>query len=236
MSRFATTRWSLVLAAEDRQAPQAQRALSVLCTAYWYPLYAYVRRRGHDVQQAEDLTQEFFARFLEKDYLQVVDREKGKFRSFLLASFQHFLNNEHDRAIARKRGGGQQHLSLDCQAAEGRYQVEPFHSMTPEKLFERRWALTLLDRVLARLREEMSGKGNGRLFEALKESLARDRDAVPLSQVAAALEMTEAAVKVAAHRLRKRYRALLREEIEQTVHEAGQVEEEIRALFTALGS
>src|SRR5262249_28168649 len=151
--RFATTRWSMVLAARDHAAPQSREALAALCAAYWYPLYAYVRRQGHDADAASDLTQEFFARLLEKDCLQVVDRGKGKFRSFLLAACRHFLLNEYDRGRAYKRGGAVTFTGLDFQSAEGRYSREPGHSLTPEKLYERRWALTLLDQVLGRLRE-----------------------------------------------------------------------------------
>ena len=237
-SLFATTHWSLVLAAKDRASPQSQEALAALCAAYWYPLYAYVRRRGHDAHQAQDLTQEFFARLLEKDYLQVVDREKGKFRSFLLAALQHFLSNEYDRAKARKRGGGggRPALAIDFAAAEGRYALEPAHSLTPEKLFERRWALTLLDGVLARLREEYHDGGKGKLFDGLKSYLTAGESAVSHAETARTLDMSEGAVKVAAHRLRKRYRELLREEIERTLDEPGRIDDEIRDLFAALGS
>src|SRR5436309_2659860 len=152
--RFATTHWSLVVAAQDRGSPQAKEALSGLCGSYWYPLYAFIRRQGHSADKAQDLTQEFFARLLEKDFLAAVDREKGKFRSFLLAACKHFLANERDRVRAQKRGGGRQGLSLDFNSADRRYGLEPAHTLTPERLFERRWALTLLDQVLARPRLE----------------------------------------------------------------------------------
>lgn len=234
--QFATTHWSLVVAAGDRASPQSQQALAALCSAYWYPLYAYVRRRGHDAHQAQDLTQGFFTRLLEKDFLQVVDREKGKFRSFLLAAFQHFLANEYDRVRAKKRGGGRRHLSLDFAAAESRYGLEPSHRLTPERLFERRWALVLLDQVLARLREEFVQTEKARVFDALKVYLMWDQKAVPYRQVAKELAMKEGAVKVAVHRLRRRYRDMLRDEIARTVHEPGQIEEEIQDLFAALGS
>lgn len=233
--RFATTHWSVVLAARDQDAPQSREALAALCASYWYPLYAYIRRRGHAADPAQDLTQEFFARLLEKDYLQVVDRAKGKFRSFLLAACQHFLCNEYDRLKARKRGGGRALLALDFQAAEGLYGQEPAHALTPEKLFERRWALTLLDQVLGRLRDEMSRAGKGKQFEALKSFLMGENKAMPYRRVAEALELSEGAVKVAVHRLRKRYRELLREEIERTLDKSDQVEDEIRDLFAALG-
>jgi RNA polymerase sigma-70 factor (ECF subfamily) len=234
--RFATTHWSLVLAARDRAAPQSREALAALCAVYWYPLYAYVRRSGREANQAQDLTQEFFARLLEKDYLQVVDREKGKFRSFLLAALRHFLLNEYDHATARKRGGGRALLSIDARHAEGHYSREPAHVETPEKLFERRWALTLLDQVLTRLREEMAQAGKERLFDGLKAFLTGETRSASHRDLAAKLAMTEGAVKVAVHRLRRRYRELLREEIGRTLDEPGQVEEEIRELFAALGS
>lgn len=232
--RFATTHWSLVVAARDRASPEAPDALAALCRAYWYPLYAFIRRRGHDADEAQDLTQEFFARLLEKDFLQDVDRERGKFRSFLLAACQHFLCNERDRARAGKRGGGRPVLPLDFPDAEGRYGREPAHQLTPEKLFERRWALTLLERVLARLREESEAAGKVALFERLKGSLVGDPAAGSYAAAAADLGSTEAAVKMAVHRLRRRYRALLEDEIAVTVG-PGQVEEEVRALFAALG-
>jgi RNA polymerase sigma-70 factor (ECF subfamily) len=235
-SRFATTHWSLVLAARDHASPQSRDALAALCAVYWYPLYAYVRRCGRDASQAQDLTQEFFARLLEKDYLQVVDREKGKFRSFLMAALRHFLLNEYDRARAQKRGGGRALLSIDPQAAEGRYCREPAHVETPEKLYERRWALTLLDQVLARLREEMTQAGKERLFEGLKAFLTGEARSASHREVATKLEMTEGAVKVAVHRLRRQYRELLREEIRRTLDESGKIEDEIRELFAALGS
>ncbi len=230
--RFATTHWSLVLAARDPAAPQA---LAELCRAYWYPLYAYVRRRGHDADQAQDLTQEFFAQLLARDFLETVSPQKGKFRSFLLASCKHFLANAHDRASAQKRGSGKAPLSLEFDTGEGRYAREPSHELTPEKLFERRWALTLLDRVLAGLAAEYEQAGKGPLFERLKPILTGDPDAVPYAEAAADLQMSVAALKMAVHRLRRRYRERLRAEIAQTVDDPGEIEQEIRDLFTALG-
>jgi RNA polymerase sigma-70 factor (ECF subfamily) len=176
-SSFATTHWSLVLAARDRAEPGAADALASLCALYWHPLYAYVRRRGHGADEAHDLTQEFFARLLQKDFLAAVDRGKGKFRSFLLASCNHFLANEHDRARARKRGGGRRVLSLDAADAEGRYLAEPAGGLTPEQLFERRWAMALLQEVMARLRDEFEAKGKGRLFERLRGFLVGEKGA-----------------------------------------------------------
>jgi RNA polymerase sigma-70 factor (ECF subfamily) len=233
-SRFATTHWSVVLAARDPVQPNSREALSDLCQTYWYPLYAFVRRRGHDVDEAQDLTQAFFLRLLEKDYLRVVDRAKGRFRSFLLAAFDHFLHNEYDRARAQKRGGGRQPLSLDFIGAEERYSVEPAHTETPDKLFERRWALTLLDCVLARLEQEWITAGKERLFERLKPCLLDDPKSLPYAAIGEELRMSPAAVKMAVHRLRKRYRELLREEIGRTVESPEQVDDEIAGLFAAL--
>jgi RNA polymerase sigma-70 factor (ECF subfamily) len=232
--RFATTHWTLIVAARDGEAAQAQAALADLCRAYWYPLYAYVRHQGHAADRAQDLTQEFFARLLEKDFLAAVDREKGKFRSFLLAACKHFLANEYDRERAQKRGGGRQALSIDFRDADGRYAHEPAHGETPERLFERRWALALLEQVLARLRHEYETAGKGRLFGALKSRLTGDGGA-PYARAAAELGLSAGAVKVGVHRLRQRYRELLREEIAETLDAPAQVEEEIRALFAALG-
>jgi RNA polymerase sigma-70 factor (ECF subfamily) len=234
--RFATTRWSVVVAARDGDASQAQAALADLCRAYWYPLYAFIRHQGHPADRAQDLTQEFFARLLEKDFLGDVDREKGKFRSFLLAACKHFLANEHDRERALKRGGGRQSFSIDFRDADGRYVHEPAHGETPEREFERRWALALLDRVLVRLRGEYEAGGKGRLFGLLKARLTGDAGGAPYARVAAELGLSEGAVKVHVHRLRERYRELLREEIVQTLDDPTQVEDEIRALFAALGA
>jgi RNA polymerase sigma factor (sigma-70 family) len=234
--QFRTTHWSMVVAAQDRASPQATEALAALCRTYWYPLYAFIRRQGFDADQAHDLTQGFFARLLEKDFLQAADPQRGKFRAFLLTACKHFLANELDRAQALKRGGGQTILSLDHGTADQRYRREPAHSLTPERLFERRWALTLLQQVLARLREEFHGSSRGRLFDALKAALTADPNALPYRPLAERLSMSEGAVRVAVHRLRQRYRDLLREEIAQTVDAPEQVEEEIRHLFQALGS
>jgi RNA polymerase sigma-70 factor (ECF subfamily) len=234
-SHFATTHWSLVLAARDRAEPGADDALASLCTLYWYPLYAYVRRRGHSADEAHDLTQEFFARLLEKDFLAAVDRSKGKFRSFLLAACNHFLANERDRARAKKRGGGRPLLSLDSADAEGRYRAEPAENLTPEKLFERRWALALLQQVMTRLRDEFEAKGKGRLFDHLRGFLVGEKG-VGYHRAGRELGLSEGAVKVAVHRLRQRYRELLHEEIGRTVEGPDQVEEEVRELFAALGS
>jgi len=230
---FAATRWTVVLTAGHGSSPQAGRALEELCLTYWYPLYAYVRRRGHSPHEAEDLTQEFFARLLARNYLADVDREKGKFRSFLLASLKHFLANEWDRARAAKRGGGQPHLSLDVETAETRYRSEPVDDLTPEKLLERQWALALLDQVLTRLQAEFVADGKEKQFDELKVWLTEGKGATSYAAMAARLGTTEGAAKVAVHRLRRRYRELLREEISHTVATPAEIEEEIRHLFAA---
>ncbi len=233
--RFATTHWSVVVAARGSDPDRARAALADLCRAYWYPLYAFIRHQGHPADRAQDLTQEFFTRLLEKDFLGDVDRQKGKFRSFLLAACKHFLANEHDREHALKRGGGRQSFSIDFRDADGRFVHEPAHGDTPEREFERRWALALLDRVLARLRGEYEAGGKRRLFEALKPRLTGGAGGAPYARLAEGLGLTEGTVKVAVHRLRQRYRDLLHEEIAQTLDDPAQVEDEIRALFAALG-
>jgi RNA polymerase sigma-70 factor (ECF subfamily) len=234
--QFPTTHWGLVLAARDPAAPEERAALASLCAAYWYPLYAFVRRKGYDPERAADLTQEFFARLLEKDYLQSVDPSKGRFRSFLLAACSNFLANQRDWESARKRGGGRPPVSIDMRDAEDRYRAEPAHELTAERLFERRWALTLLDDVLDQLGGEFHRAGKGALYDRLKVILVGAQDAVSYSQVGQELGMTEAALKKAAQRLRERYRELLRERIAATVEDPGQVEDEIRDLFAILGS
>ena len=231
---FALTRWSVVLTAGDSHSPGVQEALEKLCTAYWQPIYAFVRRQGHSPPDAQDLTQQFFARLLKNNVFGEADRSKGKFRSFLLAALKHFLANEWDKARAQKRGGGEVHLSIDGAFAETSYHIEPVENVTPETLFDRRWALTLLDGVLTRLRAEYDRDGKGPQFEALKCTLTGDRRSVPYADIAHQLQTTEGAVKVAVHRLRQRYRAVLRDEIAQTVGSREEVEEEIRALFLAL--
>lgn len=235
-SRFGTTHWSVVLAAGHRSSSDSDQALSELCRTYWYPLYAYVRRRVDDFHEAQDLTQAFFARLLEKEYLKDVDPERGKFRSFLLAAMKHFLSKEWKRARARKRGGGRIPLSLDFQAAEGKYRLEPADVVTPERLYERRWALTLLDQVVGQLQQELAAAGKPALFEHLKAFLTSKQESPPYRQVADQLGMTEGAVRVAVHRLRRRYRELMRGQIAQTVSSPEEVDEELRQLFAAVRS
>ncbi len=232
---FAATRWSVVLAAADGKAgSRSRRALEELAGIYWPSLYAFIRRQGAAPEEAEDLTQEFFARLLEKGWLSVVDPAKGKFRSFLLAALKHFLANQRDLARAKKRGGGRRALSLDVPGAEAFYQREPTDRMTPERLFERRWALAMLDEVLARLRREYRRRGREAIFDALKCTLTADADAPPQAQIAHSLRMSETAVRIAAHRLRKRYREVLRDEIAQTVAAPDLVDDEIRYLLKCL--
>jgi len=235
-ANFAMTHWSVVVAAGRGDSTQARTALEKLCRTYWPPIYAFVRRQGHAPHDAQDLTQEFFARLLAKKSLADVDRAKGRFRSFLLASLKHFLANEWDKARAEKRGGGQTLIPIDVHDAETSYGVDPADKLTAERVFEHRWALTLLDLVLQRLREEYVTDSKEKLFEQLKITLTEASRSVPYAEIAARLEMTEGAVKVAVHRLRQRYRELLRAEIADTVAGPGEVEEEIRALFSALAS
>jgi RNA polymerase sigma-70 factor (ECF subfamily) len=232
---FTGTRWSLVLAAADGQNnTRSRRALDELVKGYWPPLYSYIRHHGHGQADAEDLTQEFLARLLEKKDLASVDPAKGKFRSFLLASLKHFLANEWDKQRAKKRGGGRRVLSIDTRDAEDRYRAEPVDNVTPELLFTRHWALALLDQVLSRLRQEYKARSKEPLFEGLKKALTGELDAPSYAQLAAQLKMDPNAVKVAAHRLRQRYRDVLRDEISQTVADRESLEEEIRDLFNCL--
>lgn len=231
--RFATTRWSLVALAGRRSAPEAQQALAWLCEAYWYPVYVYVRRRGHDAPSAQDLTQEFFLRLLAKEFVRMADRQRGKFRTFLLTAVQRFLSKQRQRAAAKKRGGGRMALSLDFSSAERRYPLEPAHNWTAERLFERRWALTLLDRVLDQLQKDYEERGKGAIFARLKAYLT-DTEETAYAQAADELQMSPGAVKVAVHRLRKRYRALLREEVASTVADEAEADEELRELLAAL--
>jgi RNA polymerase sigma-70 factor (ECF subfamily) len=232
--QFATTRWSVILAAGDSAAALHEPALGTLCQTYWFPLYAYLRRRGYDTHEAEDYTQGFFAGILERKGLKRADPKYGKFRSFLLVSLKNFLADEWDRAKAQKRGGDKKVFSLDFDTAAGRYDLEPAHRMSPEKLFERSWALTVLTRAMDRLKVESAASDKQQLFDRLKVYLTAERDAVSYRDVAEKLDMTEGAVKVAVHRLRRRYRDLVRDEIAQTVTTEAQVDEEIRDLFAAL--
>ena len=231
---FPNTRWSVVLAATQRQSPESAAALDAICRSYWYPLYAYVRRRGNSAHDAQDLTQAFFAQLLERQSLADADPERGRFRSFLLGAMNYFLVNEWQKARAQKRGGGLQTISLDLAAAEERFDLEPADNSTPDKLFEKQWALTLLGEVLNRLEAEYRREGKGDLFAALKQTLMGTRESQPYSELAAKLGMNENAIKVAVHRLRRRYRELIRDEIAGTLARSQDIEEEMRHLFTAL--
>ena len=231
---FVTTRWSVVLSAQQKNSALSVEALEILCRAYWYPLYAYVRCQGYGVPDAQDLTQEFFTRLLRKDYLQAVSREKGRFRTFLLTALKRFLANEWDRAHAQKRGGGRVPLSLDTSAAETRYQAESAGGLSADRIYERRWALTLIDQAVARLKDEFITAGKAREFAHLKETLTAERGAIPYGRIAAALEMSEGTARVAVHRLRKRFREIFRETIAQTVQNPSEVDEEMRHLMAVL--
>lgn len=231
-SRFPTTRWTLVVAAGDPQRKEARSALADLCENYWYPLYAYLRRRGYAADEAQDLTQEFFLRVLEGRYLDRADPEKGRFRSFILTSLKFFVADEGDRQRALKCGGGAI-VPLEFSSGEERYQREPAHDETPERIFERRWALSLLDRVVERLRNEFVQHGRPEHFERLKVFLLGQSDA-PYATLAREMNTSEGALKVAIHRLRKRYRELFRQEIADTVTDPAEVESELRYLAAAL--
>ena len=227
---FSATRWSLVLAA----AGDAETALAALCRAYWFPLYAFVRRQGNSPHDAEDLTQGFFAHLLGKGALAHVDRAKGRFRTFLLASLKHFLADERDRANAQKRGGRQTAISLDACAAEERYALEPRDELSPDKLFDRRWALAVIEQALVRLGAEYAASGKGALFAALQPQLTAPGTARPYAEIGVQFFMNEGAVKIAVHRLRQRSGAALRAEIAETVGTAEEVDAELRHLLDAL--
>jgi DNA-directed RNA polymerase specialized sigma24 family protein len=233
-SGFSTTHWSVVLAAGGQNSPLADTALEQLCSRYWYPLYAYLRRDGCPPPEAEDLTQAFFARVLEKNYLGQVQREKGKFRSFLLAALKHFQADERDKQRAAKRGGGTTFISLDSQAPEERYRLEPVNEMDAEKIYERRWALTVLEQSRERLREEYARIGKARLYDQLRIFEGDNPNAPTYAEAGGQLGMTESALKSAAHRLRQRYHQLVREEIAQTVATPDEIDDEIRHLITAI--
>ncbi len=231
---FTTTHWSMVLAAGSDQPVSAEAALATLCQAYWYPLYAHVRRRGHDAENARDLTQGFFAELLARDSIARADRERGRFRTFLLAALDHFLHHQHRDAHALKRGGGHEFISWDAREAEERYAVEPVDERSPDREFDRRWALATLEKVRHQLRNEFSLAGKKELFDALRPTLSGELATMPYAQIATQLNMTVVAVKVTVHRLRQRYGELLRQEVAHTLADPGTVEEEIRQLIRAL--
>lgn len=231
---FATTHWSVVVEAGQADSPKASQAMALLCHTYWYPIYAYVRRKGYPAPDAQDLTQEFFARLLARNYVTAADRQRGKFRSFLLGAFEHFLAKEWRRAHAEKRGGGRAAFSLDEMDAENRYLLEPAHELTPAKIFDRRWATTLLDQAIARLGEECLASQKRELFEAVQPLLSGDSADISYAELARSLNTTEGALKVAVHRLRHRYGELVRAEIAQTVASPVEVESELRELLAVL--
>ncbi len=230
---FDTTQWTLVVAAGDSQHPDSRAALEDLCQSYWYPLYAYMRRRGYPREEAEDVVQGFFTQLLDKKYLKAADRERGRFRSFLLTSLKNFAANEWDRKKAKKRGGATTTLSLDFETAEGRYHLEPANEQTPEQVFDRGWAVTQLRQALERVGAESTGGESERRFELLKGYLTGDAQDVRYKDVADELDMSEGAVKVAVHRLRQRFGDVLRDEVARTLNDPADVDDEIRHLFAA---
>jgi RNA polymerase sigma-70 factor (ECF subfamily) len=234
-SKVATTQWSQVLAARDGSDTQSRRALESLCQDYWQPLYAYIRHQGYEPDEASDLTQAYFTEFLEKDFLADVDPEKGRFRAFLISSLRHFLSHDRARNRALKRGGGILTLSLDTDVAEDRYRQEPAAGRSPEEVFERRWALTVLGKALARLRLESTTENQRRNFEVLKPYLTGDEPRRPYREVGEEFGITEMAVRKAVHRLRRRFGQVLRDEIAETVAEADAIDDEVRHLLAIIG-
>ena len=232
---FVTTHWSVVLTASGSDTTRAQNAMATLCQAYWYPLYAYVRRKGHSPEDAQDLTQEFFARLLASGAVDRADPQKGRFRSFLLGAMNHFLADEWDYARAQKRGGGVSPLPLQFDTAETRYGQEPAEPNTPQRIFERRWGLTLLEKVLTQLRADYEREGKAEQFTLLSPCLLGERTAQPYVELAKTLNVAEGTVKASVHRLRQRYRELLREEIAQTVASPDEIDDELRYLLTVVG-
>lgn len=232
---FATTRWTMVRAAGLDASPQVDEALESLCAAYWFPLYAYVRRHGFSKEDAEDLTQAFFAKLLERRDFAGLKRENGRFRAFLLAALKNFLSNERDRAGRLKRGGNITHFSLDWQSADTQFRIADSSEPSPDQAFDREWAVALLERVIDRLRGECVAEGKGERFELLKVFLTASKDAIPYAMKARETGVDESALRVAVHRLRKRYRELLRHEVGHTLADPAMVEEELAVLLRAFG-
>jgi len=230
--RFDTTHWSLVLAAGQRGTVESAVALERLCQSYWLPLYAYVRRRVSDVHDAQDMTQGFFERLLDKNYLADADPQRGRFRSFLLTAFKHFLSKEWEKAKAQKRGGGRSHISLNFSTGDSQITLQPAGGLTAEQMYERQWVITLLGRVMQRLETELEKVGKRSQFERLKDFIVSTKEETTYADVASELSMTESAARMATSRLRRRYRQLLREEIAQTVSSPEDIEDEINSLFT----
>jgi RNA polymerase sigma-70 factor (ECF subfamily) len=233
--QFNTTHWSVVLAAGDADQSGGAEALEKLCCAYWYPLYVYVRRNGNSPEDAQDLTQDFFSRLLEKNYLAKADRDRGRFRTFLLGSLKNFMINEWKRAGRLKRGGGLEFLSIDTNVAEHRYAAEPANESNPDAAYEQRWAVTLIEQVLATLRREYGATDKARLFEELKGFIWGDKSTASYAEIAGALNLTEGTVKVAVHRLRQRFRELLRAEVAHTVARPDDIDAELRHLISVAG-
>lgn len=231
---FPPTRWTLVLSATRKDAPESAAALEALCRAYWYPLYAYVRRCGQTPHDAQDLTQEFFCRLLEKRWLDAADREKGKLRIFLITALKHFMRNEWRKASAQRRGGGQTPVQFDTSIAESRYVADKSATLAADETFDRQWALTLLDLTLNRLEAEFVTAGRFVHFEALKSCLMAERGAIDYPAVAKQLGVNEGAARVAVHRLRKRFREIYREEISQTLADGTDLDAELHHLAAAL--
>jgi len=235
-SRFQTTSWSLVLQAAGQPSTQAREALANLCQTYWHPVYSFIRRSGYQPDQAQDLAQGFFMALLVKNYVGDADRQRGRFRSFLLSSVKHFLANERDRAHALKRGGGRTPVCIDAMEAEGWYAPAAVELTTPESLFERRWALSLLDRVMAKVRAEFAGIDKAKQFEKMAAFLTCDPEGAGYEGLAAELRMSAGALRVAVHRMRRKHRNILRAEIAETVSTPEEIDEEIRFLLSALRS
>jgi DNA-directed RNA polymerase specialized sigma24 family protein len=233
---FATTHWSVVLAAGEGGSVAAESALETLCRAYWYPIYVYVRRKGHKPEPAQDLTQEFFAQLISKDHLKLADRNKGKFRTFLLAMLDHFLAREWSRAHRQKRGGQFSFISFDKKLPEERYRLEPQDNETPAKHFDRQWAMTVLEKTMTALEGECTLGGKVALFREVRPFLTSGREAGAYTELSKRLDLSEGAVRVAIHRLRQRYGELLRAEIAQTVERPADIEEEIRYLLGVLNT
>lgn len=231
---FATTHWSVVLAAAEEESPQAATALDRLCRTYWYPIYAYIRKQGYSPDDAQDLTQGFFAHILSRGFLKRADPNKGRFRSFVLGALRYFLADEWARFQAQKRGGGKLQSVIDTQVGEAKYQREAVDQLDAENIFERRWALALLDRVLERLQKDFQDSGKNAVFDALRGFLIGERGPVTYAEAATKLGMTEGAVKVTVHRMRQRYRELFREEVSHTVDEPAALEDEVRHIFAVL--
>ncbi|TWU42373.1 RNA polymerase sigma factor [Novipirellula artificiosorum] len=234
--RFATTHWSVVLSAKQGSESQVHEALETLCQTYWYALYAYVRRSDYASHDAEELTQEFLTRLVQRDFLGSVEPQRGRFRSFLLAAMKHFLSHERERAKALKRGGGRGVLSLDFHRAEKDYRSEPVDAMTPQRLFDRRWALTILENAMTVLQERYAASGKSDLFVKLQPCLTQASDSPSYRVIANELSLSEGAVKVAVHRLKRDYRRLLKQQVSQTLENPDDVEDELRDLFAAIHS